>query len=62
MDERYRTKYGMSVLDNLAKIREIGIDDFAAHEEIHWTCPSCGAILCVHRRECPGCGAGRIDS
>ncbi|MBN1630534.1 MAG: DUF3795 domain-containing protein [Thermoleophilia bacterium] len=59
LDKRYRTKYGMSMLENLAAIRELGLDEFVARERVRWTCPGCGGVICVHRTECVYCGRAR---
>ena len=56
LDKRYRTKYGMSMIENLDRIKEIGVDQFAVDEWSRWTCPECGEILSVHRTECMFCG------
>ena len=59
LDTRYRTNYGMSMLENLAFIRDEGVDAFLAREEERWKCKSCGAILSVHRKKCLECGIER---
>jgi hypothetical protein len=56
LDKRYRTKYGMSMVENLRAIEELGIEAFVAAEKRKWTCPGCGSLLCVHRPECGCCG------
>jgi hypothetical protein len=56
LDKRYRTRYGMSMLENLEYIREAGIRRFVRQERERWTCPDCGGIICVHREECIYCG------
>ncbi len=56
LDKRYRSKYGMSMLENLDRMREEGMDAFLALEDERWICGSCGMALCVHRGECPSCG------
>jgi len=56
LDKRYRTKYGMSMIENLARIREIGLDEFVAEEKKRWTCPECGGLICVHKVTCLACG------
>ena len=56
LDKRYRTKYGMSMIENLASIREIGLDEFVAEEKKRWTCPECGGLICVHKVTCLACG------
>lgn len=60
LDKRYRTKYGMSMIDNLNSIKEIGIRRFVKNESARWTCPECGNLLCVHRTNCIYCGAKKI--
>jgi len=60
IDKRYRTKYGMSMIENLDTIKKIGIQKFLKLEKEKWKCPKCGNIFCVHRENCLVCGAGRI--
>ncbi|MBN1950247.1 MAG: DUF3795 domain-containing protein [Bacteroidales bacterium] len=55
LDKRYRTKYGMSMLENLESIRRDGLEQFIIHELIRWKCPHCGAGLSVHRDFCLVC-------
>jgi len=52
LDKRYRTKYGMSMIDNLENIRKFGIKHFIMNEKERWTCLECGEIICVHRSQC----------
>lgn len=56
LDSRYRTKYGMSMVENLASIKKLGIQDFVKNENRRWNCRQCGEILCVHKPACPACG------
>ncbi len=42
LDERYRTRYGMSMIDNLMQIKRAGIRLFMRSEEKQWSCPGCG--------------------
>jgi len=55
LDERYRTKHHMSMLENLEHIKRYGIDSFLRNEETKWTCKECGNIVCVHRVFCLVC-------
>ena len=55
LDERYRTKYGMSMIENLKSIRISGIQSFARNERIKWVCPGCGTMICVHQARCLAC-------
>ena len=57
LDKRYREKYHMSMLENLAYITAHGMSAFLDWEESRWRCKSCGAVLCVHRKDCHVCGA-----
>ena len=59
LDKRYRTKYNMSMIENLAQIERVGIRQFVRNENTRWACPVCGAIVCVHRHNCMECGALR---
>ncbi len=59
LDKRYRTRYGMSMIENLENIQEDGIRKFVANEKLRWKCPKCGGILCVHRDSCLKCGKKR---
>jgi len=60
MDLRYRTKYHISVIENLAAVKRDGIRIFVQQEVTRWRCPQCGNILCVHRDRCLSCGAVKI--
>jgi hypothetical protein len=55
LDKRYRTKYGMSMIDNLENIGKSGIRSFIRNEKERWTCSKCGGTICVHRPQCPSC-------
>ena len=55
LDKRYRTKYGMSMIENLEMIHEIGIVEFVTRETKRWTCPECGELICVHKPNCLVC-------
>ena len=56
LDKRYRTKYGMSMLENLEFIRAHGLSDFVEKENERWRCRKCGGVVCVHRHVCFTCG------
>lgn len=55
LDKRYRTKYAMSMIENLEQIKNFGMDEFLKNEKIRWTCKHCGGIICVHRGYCVEC-------
>lgn len=56
LDKRYRTKYGMSMTDNLEHIKMFGIRHFIRNEKERWACPECGEVICVHKPQCLSCG------
>lgn len=49
LDKRYKTKYEMSMIENLEFIKEHGIKGFLENEEKRWV--KDGKIYCVHRKE-----------
>ncbi len=49
LDTRYRTKYGMSEIENLEYIRKNGIRKFVASERKKWITK--GGILCIHDKQ-----------
>lgn len=55
LDQRYKTKYHMSMIENLETIKKIGLDNFVENENKRWICPSCGAVRSVHRDFCLYC-------
>jgi Protein of unknown function (DUF3795) len=59
LDERYRTKYSMSMIENLEMIQKLGLEAFVAHEVERWKCPECGGVICVHREKCIYCDHSR---
>ena len=56
LDARYQARYGVSAIGNLEHIKAIGIERFVAEETAKWSCPECGAILCMHQPQCLNCG------
>jgi Protein of unknown function (DUF3795) len=56
LDKRYRTKYWASPIGNLRRIQAGGIEQFILEQDQEWICPSCGALLCMHKPQCLACG------
>ncbi|MGA2915446.1 MAG: DUF3795 domain-containing protein [Sedimentisphaerales bacterium] len=56
LDKRYRTKYNMSMIENLENIKKAGIRKFLLNEKARWTCSHCGGTICVHKGFCLNCG------
>jgi hypothetical protein len=55
LDKRYRTKYNMSMIENLVFIKEKGMVKFLKKEEKKWQCPECGATVSCHGAICYSC-------
>lgn len=55
LDKRYRTKYHMSMIENLKKIRDQGMAEFLVAEEQKWRCPRCGGVISCHVGLCLIC-------
>ena len=49
LDRRYRTKYGMSMIENLNYIQKKGIRRFLKKEKSKWIIGD--KIFCVHKRK-----------
>lgn len=55
LDKRYRTKYGISMIENHTSIKTNGLVVFLKTEEEKWKCKVCGSGLSVHRDFCLNC-------
>jgi hypothetical protein len=55
LDKRYRTKYHMSMIENLNYINEFGMEEFLTKEHDKWRCAECGATICCHNGLCLNC-------
>lgn len=55
LDERYRKKYGMSMIENLREIKEKGIRNFIESQEKKYRCPKCGNFISIHNKKCFVC-------
>ena len=57
LDKRYTSKYGESPVQNLNKVKEIGLKQFIDIEKAKWKCSKCAKLLCVHKEACLICGS-----
>ena len=55
LDEYYKARYGMSMIENLKTIREKGVDEFLKSQSEKYRCPNCGDIISVHDGKCYVC-------
>ncbi len=62
LDKRYRTKYHMSMIENLELIKEYGMEEFLKKEEEKWRCPECVGVICCHNGLCLNCNLDTLRS
>jgi hypothetical protein len=55
IDNTYRERYDMSIIENLKFIRDKGLNDFLEQQEEKYRCPECGGVVCVHNNICYNC-------
>ncbi|MFC1910042.1 DUF3795 domain-containing protein [Chloroflexota bacterium] len=60
LDKRYRTKYHLSMIENLEYIKKQGIGIFLEREAAKWRCPECGEVICCHNGLCLNCGLDKL--
>ncbi len=56
LDEHYRARYGMSMIENQKTLKAKGIDEFLNSQAEKYRCPSCGDVVSVHDGKCYACG------
>jgi hypothetical protein len=52
LDDRYRRDYGISPIENLKVIRDLGMDAFIEQQEQAFKCTECGGTISVHNGFC----------
>jgi Protein of unknown function (DUF3795) len=60
IDQRYKTRYRMSLIENLEFIRENGIAEFLSREQEKWQCGLCSGVICCHNGLCFSCSLERL--
>ena len=61
LDNNYRERFDMSMVENLAFIKENGMEPFLKKQEEKYTCPICGGVICVHNGTCYSCDTIRKE-
>jgi hypothetical protein len=56
IDELYRSRYGMSMVENQKMIKEKGMGEFLRSQAEKYSCPNCGDVVSVHDGKCYACG------
>ncbi|MFA7664345.1 MAG: DUF3795 domain-containing protein [Clostridia bacterium] len=62
LDKRYRTKYHMSMIENLLCIRDEGIDGFLEQQRNKWKCLECNDFICCHFGLCLSCDIEKLKN
>lgn len=61
LDKRYREKYHTSLIDNLQRMKTIGLPAYLIEEQAKWSCSACGGVISIHSRICSECGHALSD-
>ena len=56
LNDIYVKRYSINLIDNLKRIKEIGVDNWLQEQQKLYTCPECGGEVCIHDSECYECG------
>ena len=56
LNDDYERRWGVSLVANLKRIREIGDERWVKEQKEFYKCPECGGEICVHDEECYDCG------
>lgn len=56
LDNRYKVRYKMSMIENLYFIKKHGLQNFLAEQEKLWKCSKCDEMICCHNGICFSCG------
>ncbi len=60
LDQRYRSKYHMSMIENLEFIKANGMERFLEREEAKWRCSRCGGVISCHNGLCLHCDVDKL--
>lgn len=56
MDERFKERFGVGIIENQKNIQQHGIDVFLQSEKEKWTCSVCGGMISAQYKCCIECG------
>jgi hypothetical protein len=62
IDNRYRSRYRMSMIENLNFIKENGIEKFLEDQEETWKCQNCGELISCHNGLCFNCDLKKLKN
>lgn len=55
LEKSYNRRYGASLMENSASVRDGGLEAFMAGQRRAFTCPACGGIISLHDAQCSEC-------
>ncbi|MFX0058188.1 MAG: DUF3795 domain-containing protein [Candidatus Hodarchaeota archaeon] len=56
IDAIYQERYSVNLVENLERIKGIGVKNWLLEQKELYTCPNCGGEICIHDTECYDCG------
>ena len=56
LDNLYQERYAVNLINNLERIKKIGVEKWLNEQKELYRCPECGGEICVHDTECFDCG------
>jgi hypothetical protein len=62
IDSRYRSRYRMSMIENLSFIKENGMEKFLECQEETWKCQNCGELISCHNGLCFNCDLEKLKN
>lgn len=62
IDRRYKSRYRMSMIDNLKYIKKEGIDKFLQQQAELWKCKKCSGTICCHNGICYNCELDKLKN
>jgi ribosomal protein L32 len=62
LDDRYKSRYRNSMIENSVFIRENGLQSFLEEQAKTWKCQNCGEMICCHNGVCFNCGIEKLQS
>jgi len=60
LDKSYRTRFRMSMIENLKTIKKEGLSKFLKKEQKKWQCSKCKGVICCHNGICFDCQLDKL--
>lgn len=60
LDQRYRTHYRMSMIENLEFIKKHSLSEFIEKDKEKWQCSKCGRLISCHNGLCFKCDLDKL--